>query len=452
MNPIINVGMTDQTVSFSWKTMILKTALGALLFSGAMFLAGCKTGAATAHAQPPPPVVEISEVKEQDAAIYSEFPAQTYARDLVEVRGRVDGYIEKWLFKPGQYVAAGQPLYVLDQRPYRAQVQQAEGTVRQAEGDLKFAQQQVSLQQAEANLESAKANLVKAKQDYDRLKPLVEQNAAAAQDLDSATAALRAADATVRANEANVATVKVNTSTQIQTAEGKVQTQRGALATATLNVEYGTITAPISGVAGDTLVPVGGLVNANSQQPLTSIVPLDPLWVRFKVSEAQYMQYQRQRKSSPQAEPVLELFLADDTKFPHPGHIENSLNQVDNKTGTLEIQARFPNPERVILPGQFGRVRFVSEHRSNVLMIPQRAVLQNQSIQSVYTLDKDNKIEMRAVTTGQRIGDEWIIEQGLKPGDRVVVEGLLSVRPGAVVQPRPYRGASVISQDPEKGQ
>jgi membrane fusion protein, multidrug efflux system len=399
----------------------------------------CSSKAQQPAQAPPAPTVEVVTVSAQDTPIFAEYPAQTYARDLVEVRARVDGYIEKWLFKPGQQVKAGQPLYVLDLRPYRAQVQQAQGSVRQAEADLSFAKQQVSLLQAEANLEVAKANLVKAQQDYERLKPLVAQDAAARQDLDTATAALHAAESNVRANEANVKQARLNTDTQVQSAEGRVQQQRGSLSTASLNLQYGTVRSPISGRVGDTLAPVGGLVTANSDQPLTTVVPLDPIWVRFKLSESQYLEYERVKASAKGAGPPLELFLADNTAFPHAGRIENSLNQVDPRTGTLEVQARFPNPQKVVLPGQFGRVRFQTREREGVLVVPQRAVQQNQSIQSVYTVGEGNKIEARPIKTGERVGDNWIVEQGLRPGDRVVVEGLLSVRPGVAVRPVPYK-------------
>src|ERR1035437_9736665 len=392
-------------------------------------LVGCGSkGPRKVAAQAPPPTVEIAEVAPGDADIYVEYPGQTYARDMVDVRGRVAGYIEKWLFHPGQEVTTGQPLYILDLRPFQAQVQQAQGTLHQTEADLNFAQRQVSLRQAEANLAAEQSNLVKAQQDYERLKPLVEQDAAARQDLDAAVAALRSAEASVRANQANVERTRLTTDTQVVSADGKVQAQRGTLETATLNVQYGTIRAPISGLIGDTQVPLGGLVNPNAAQPLTTIVPLDPIWVRFKVSEAQYLAFMGKKAGPVTEEPALQLLLADNSVFPPSGRVSNSLNQVDPRTGTLELQAEFPNPGHRLLPGQFGRVRYVAEHRTGVILVPQRAVQQNQSIQSVFIVGAGDKIEARPVKTGARIGDAWLIEQGLAPGDRVVVEGLLTGR------------------------
>jgi membrane fusion protein (multidrug efflux system) len=370
-----------------------------------------------------------------------EFPAQTYARDMVEVRGRVEGYLDKWLFKPGAEVDAGQVLYVLDLRPYEAAVQQAKGNLAQSEADLEFARKQVALLQAQANLASAEANLVKAQQDYDRLTPLVKADAASKQDLDAATAALKAGEANVKALKANVEQVGLQTRTQIDAMQGKVEALRGALRTAELNLQYATIRAPIAGRVGDTLVPVGGLVNPNSAQPLTTIVPLDPIWVRFKVTESDYLTWAKRGQSLPGGKLPVTLLLADQTEFPYQGHIENELNQVDPKTGTLEAQARFPNPRHTVLPGQFGRVRVQVEQRRNALLVPQKAVQQLQNMRTVYTVGPDNKVAMRIVVTGSRIGTDWVVEQGLKPGDRVIVEGQLKVRPGAVVAPQPERAA-----------
>jgi membrane fusion protein (multidrug efflux system) len=409
-------------------------AVSAVLLIVAVVSVGCNSKAQSAAGQPPPPLVEVMNVATGDVPIYSEFAAQTFARNRVEVRGRVDGYVEKWLFKPGDQVKAGQPLYVLDLRPYRAAVQQAAGNVKQTEADALFAQRQVALLQAEANLGSAEATLVKSQQDYERLKPLVEQDAAAKQDLDAATASLRAAEANVRANKANVEQNRLSTSTQIQSTEGKLQAQRGALETAQLNLGYGTITAPISGVIGDTQVPVGGIVNANSAQPLTVIVPLDPMWVRIQMSESQYLAYGRRKAG----QDGLELILADNSTFAHRGQLDSVLNQVDPRTGTLEVQARFPNPEGRLLPGQFGRVRLRTDERKDAILVPQRAVQQVQSMQTVFTVGAGNKVEAHAVKTQERVGEDWIIEQGLKPGDKVIVEGQLRIRPGMPVTPKPF--------------
>lgn len=409
------------------------------LLASVILLAGCGSSAQTmtpAGALPPPPVSFIT-VQTEDAPIYSEFAAQTYSRHQVEVRGRVEGYVEKWLFDPGQNVTAGQVLYILDLRPYRAALEQAGGNLKQAAANQSFAQRQVALLQAEANLAAAQAQLVKAQQDVKRLRPLVVQDAAAQQDLDAATAALSAAEATVRANQANVEQTRLSTATQIDAAGGQVETSRGALHTAELNLEYATIRAPISGRIGDTLVPVGGLVSPNSAQPLTTIVPLDPIWVRFQVSEAEFLDFVSGRHRTLNKLPV-ELTLTGGRVLPHRGEIADALNQVDPKTGTLELQASFPNPDHIVLPGQFGHIRIRISERKGAILVPQKAVQEIQNVQSVYTLSPANQVQARAVVTGDRAGDRWIIEQGLKPGDRVIVDGSMKVRPGMVVAPKAY--------------
>jgi membrane fusion protein (multidrug efflux system) len=411
-----------------------------LVIGACAVTSGCNSAAQNqTAAAPPPPLVVVTQVVATDVPVMSDYPAQTYARNTVEVRGRVDGYIDKWLFHPGQEVHAGDVLYVLDLRPYEAAVEQAKGNLAQSEADLEFARKQVALLQAEANLAAAQANLLKAQQDNDRLAPLVKEDAAAQQELDTAVAALHAGEATVRASQANVDQTRLSTQTQISSTGGKMDAQRGALRTAELNLEYATIRAPISGLIGDTLVPVGGLVTANAAQPLTTIVPLDPIWVRFKVTESQYLSF---KKNPTLLQSALALILADNSEFPQKGRIQNTLNQVDAKTGTLELQASFPNPQHTLLPGQFGKVRVETQLRRNVILVPQRAIQQLQSEQTVMTVGSSNVVELRAITTAERVGENWIVEQGLKPGDRVIVEGQLKVRPGARVTPRPYQSAS----------
>lgn len=397
----------------------------------------------------PPPPVSVLEVQASDVPIYSEYAAQTFARDMVEVRGRVDGYIEKRLFQVGADVRAGQTLYELDLRPYAADVDKAKGDVAQSEANLEFARKQVALIQAEANLAQAKANLAKAQQDVTRLQPLVGQEAASQQDLDNALAALDANKANVAALTASVDQTRLQTRTSIDSAAAQVESNKALLRTAQLNLGYATITAPISGRIGDSLIEVGGLVSKTAAQPLTTIVPLDPIWVRFKVSEAEYLGYQKSKDVQHNVNLPIRLVLADDSIFPQQGQIRNALNQVDLKTGTLEIQGTFPNPEHAVLPGQFGRVRLRTREAKNVIVVPQRAVQQLQSMQSVFTVGPDNKAQARNIVTGDRVGDGWIVTQGLKPGDKVIVEGVQKVRPGAPVQPSPYQVGKTASARPQ---
>src|ERR1700736_854134 len=377
------------------------TATGVLLATVGMGLMATGGGrAATKPAPPPTPEVSVIHVMGEDVATYREYPARTYARDLVEVRGRVDGYIDRRTFDIGSDVHAGQVLYVLDVRPYEAEVERARG----------------ALAQAGADLARAEGTRWRARQDVDRLEPLVKEEAAPKQDLDNALAARQAGEAAVAARKATV------------------EANRAMLRTAELNLEYATIRAPIGGRVGDSLLQVGGLVTKTSAQPLTTIVPLDPIWVRFQVSEGELPLFQ----SAHSGTVPIELFLSDGTVHPHRGHIVNTLNSVNTKTGTMEVQAMFGNPDHAVVPGQFARVRVRTAERTDALLVPQKAVQELQGQQSVLTLGPDNTVAVRGVVTGDRVDQRWIITQGLEPGEAVIVEGLQKVRPGLRVTPRPY--------------
>jgi membrane fusion protein (multidrug efflux system) len=299
-------------------------------------------------------------------------------------------------------------------------------------------------------LAQAEANLLKARQDVERLKPLVEQDAAPKQDLDNALAALQANQANVNARKAAVEQARLSTSTQIGSVGAQADANRALLQTAQLNLEYASIRAPIAGRIGDSLIQVGGIVTRNTAQPLTTIVPLDPIWVRFQVSEAQALLYQRLASGATAQSAPLQLLLADGTVHPHEGRFENTVNQVDPRTGTLEVQATFANPQHTLLPGQFGRIRVQSAEKKDAVLVPQKAVQELQGLQSVLALDQDNKVLVRAVVTSDRIGERWIVEQGLKPGDRVIVEGVQKAFPGAVMDPKPYQAPSTQA-GPEGG-
>jgi membrane fusion protein (multidrug efflux system) len=399
----------------------------------------CVKGNAQKPAGMPPASVSVVTVQPETVPIYAEYAAQTFARDAVEVRGQVDGYIKKRLFKTGSDVKAGQILYVLDLRPYEADVAKAKGDLAQSIANVAFAKQQVALIQAQADLAQAQANLLKARQDVDRLTPLVKEDAAAQQDLDNALAALKANEANVAARQANVEQTRLSTRNQLDTAAAQTEANQALLRAAQLNLEYATITAPVSGRIGDSLIQPGGLVTKNSATALTTIVPLDPVWVRFKVSEADYLNYVKMKNSEQMRSSPLQLVLADNSTFPYAGKVQNTTNQVDSKTGTLEVQATFPNPQHTLLPGQFGRVRLRSRQQQGALLVPQRSVTELQGLQSVFTVGPGNKAQARSIVTGERVGDRWIIQQGLKPGDKVIVEGIMTVRPGSPVNPQPYK-------------
>lgn len=432
----VGEGGRKMTLNYGQHRSSIAMVIGLFLAGLAGQSCGRTSGDATA---PPPPSVSVITVNLEDARIYKEYAAQTFARDMVEVRGRVDGHIEKRLFKVGSDVTAGQPLYTLDLRPYQAEVQKATGDLAHTQASREFATRQVAHLQAQADLAQAQANLLKATQDVDRLRPLVMEEAAAQQDLDNAQAALQANQANVRAKEASVQQARLSTKAQIDTTGAQVESGKAVLRSAQLNLEYAVIRAPISGRIGDSLIHVGGLVTRNSPQPLTTIVPLDVIWVRFKLSDSEYFDYQRRKEREPNGKIPLQLWLANAELYPYEGRVENTLNQVDPKTGTLEIQGTFPNPQRNILPGQFGRVRMRTEDRSNAILVPQRAVQALQGTQSVLTVGSDNKVLARSIVTGERVGERWIVIQGLRPGDRVIVEGLQKATPGSVVDPKSYR-------------
>lgn len=375
------------------------TAAGILIVAVAIGLLATTHGkAATKPAPPPPPEVSVLHVEGEDVATYREYPARTYARDLVEVRGRVDGYVDRRAFDIGSDVRAGQVLYVLDMRPYEAEVERARG----------------ALAQATADIAQAEAALLKARQDVERLEPLVKEEAAARQDLDNALAARQASEAAVVARKATV------------------EANRAILRSAELNLEYATIRAPIGGRVGDSLLQVGGLVTKTSPQPLTTIVPLDPVWVRFQVSEAELPLFESGKRGSL----AIELVLSDGSVPAVQGHLENTLNSVNTRTGTLEVQATFRNQDHTVLPGQFVRVRVRTAERRQALLVPQSAVQELQGQQSVLTVGADNIVQARAVVTGDRVDQRWIVEQGLKTGDAIVVDGLQKVRAGTRVTPR----------------
>ncbi|MEP7362400.1 MAG: efflux RND transporter periplasmic adaptor subunit [Acidobacteriota bacterium] len=414
-----------------------------LLFLAVLSVA-CGGSAREAQAKQGAPRFPVTAVIAQTKSvpIFQEFIGATFALNTVQVNSRVNGYIEKWLFRPGDFVSEGQLLYAIDQRTYRADVQKAAAELARAEAQVVFAREGVEVLRADSELAQAEASLIKAEQDVSRVRPLVAEKALPEQDLDAVLANGRVAQNNYRAREANVNQLRLTQKTQIQQAEAAVLSAKAALQLAELNLSFTEIKAPTAGRIGETKIQIGGLVSANSPEPLTLISPLDPIYVEFTVTERDYLDYTRKQLASQQATgkgvPVapLELLLADGTVYPYKGTYRYADRAVNVQTGTLKLIGDFPNPNRILLPGQFSRVRLRTGMKDGVFVVPQRAVQELQGLRQLLLLDKDDRVVARTVTATDRVGSMWVIEKGLSPGDRVIIDGLQKAFPGSQVAPK----------------
>jgi membrane fusion protein (multidrug efflux system) len=410
----------------------------AALVAAALFVAGCgeKKAAESAGDSGPAVSVVVTPVVQKTVPIYTELTARTDATESVEIRARVKAFLEKQSYEEGRMVQAGQVLFTLDKREYEAQLQQAKAQLAKAQADLAQAQERTFVDTAEANLKIALARQSKADQDVKRLKPLAEQRAVPQQDYDNALAAQEGANADVEGRKSALNTSKVNQRAAIEQAQAAVEAAKASIRQAELNVEYCTITTPISGIAGTRQVAPGNLVGQGEATLLTTVSNVNPMRVYISISEADYLMYQRLRsEGKAKGAGELELILADGSVFPQKGRIIIADRAVDLKTGTLSMVAEFPNPNAVLRPGQFGRVRLAARVSENALLIPQKAVTEMQSTKIVYVVGSDNKVALRSVTLGDRVGQDYIVTDGVKAGDRIIVEGVQKARPGSTVKP-----------------
>ncbi|HXO21140.1 MAG TPA: efflux RND transporter periplasmic adaptor subunit [Thermoanaerobaculia bacterium] len=365
------------------------TGLGALLIAAAMAVVagGCR-GTSADPPPPPPPAVVVTPAVQRDVPVQKEWIGTTEGNVNAEIRPKVEGYLLRRLYVEGAFVRAGDPLFAIDPRQFQAQLEQAQG-----------------------DLEQAQAQLAKAQQDVARFRPLVEQKAISQQELDNALSAERAAKATVDSKQA-------------------------AVHQARLNVGWTRVTSPIGGIAGAAQAQVGNLVSPSTV--LTTVSQCDPIRVLYPLSEQEYMRFQERLRKDPKAaqEPNLELVLGDGTVFPYKGRVLFEGRQVDVKTGTIQTVAVCPNPGNLLRPGQYAKVRAVTEIKKGAVLVPQRAVNELQGGYEVAVVGAGDKAEIRTVQTGERVGTLWVIESGLAPGERVVVEGFSRVKSGARVQPK----------------
>ncbi len=411
-----------------------------------VMLTGCT--AARGHspdpqaAAPPPPQVVVTEAIQHTVPVYEEDVAQTVAVTTVDLRAQIGGTLEQVLFKQGAEVRQGQLLFVIDQRPYTAALQSARAQLATASANLQQALEQVQLAQAKAQLASLQATLVNAQKQVQRDKYLVAQQALAQQQLDNDTAAADAAAANVAAQQAVVKNTALSTLVGIEQARAGVQQAQAAVTQAELNLHYTTVRAPIDGVVGLLAVDQGNLVGANGQ--LATMSSVDPIVAQFHMSEVTFLGLVKraaaiaaQTGATALTVPSFQLVLADGSTYAHPGTFRTLDRAVDPQTGTIIVQALFPNPERLLRPGMFARVRAKLQDRPNAVLVPQVAVQQVQGVKTVFVVAPDNTVSVRTITDGGPYGQFFIVLGGLRAGERVIVEGIQKARPGARVSPTP---------------
>lgn len=368
--------------------------VAALASLAAAVIPACKPSAQQAPPAAPPPSVIVAQVTQQTVPVYVENVGQTQAAATVEIRARVSGFVTEAPFKEGSRVKKGELLFKIDPKPYEAVVDQSKANVAKAE----------------ASVERAKADLV-------RLEPLVASSAISKQERDNA-----------------LTTAKV--------AEADLLAAKAALDTAELDLSYATMVAPFDGMVGARNVDVGNFISSTGQNTLLATVSvIDPMRASFNVAEQNYLRFQRRfmgdeaAQEAHSAKMEFELILSDGSVYEHKGHFEFADRALDPRTGTLKVVVSFPNGETLLRPGQFARIRAKPEEKPDAILIPQKAVMETQNLQMVLVVGEGDKVEQRPVKTEGRYNDLYIVTSGVKPGERVIVEGLQKARPGMVVKP-----------------
>lgn len=384
-----------------------------------------------------PPEVKVVQVEQRDVPIYREWVGTLDGMVNAEIRAQVGGYLLRQHYTEGSFVSQGQLLFEIDPRLYQAALDQARGELAKAEGEVTRANGQLA--QAKAQLMQAEANQGKTQLDVNRYTPLAKAKVIADQDLDNAVQANLAGKAQVEAARAGVETARA----AIVAAEAAVEAGRAAVAKARLDLGFTRITSPVDGIAGIAQAQVGNLVTPTSGM-LTMVSTVNPIKVYFTLSEQEYLSHARRDPAESDWDATnkrleLELVLADGTTYPRKGRFFVADRQVDQKTGAIRLAGIFPNPGNTLRPGQYGRVRAVARKKTGALLIPQRAVTELQGGYQVAVVGGDNKVSIRPVKVGDRVDSMWIIEDGLKPGERVVAEGTQKVGPDALVNPKPFQ-------------
>jgi len=397
----------------------------------ALLPAGCGRGHEGAAAPPPLPVAVV-EVLQKDVPVYSEWIASSDGLVNATIRAQVLGYLIAQRYKEGDLVEKGQLLFEIDPRPFQATLNQAEATEQQATAAL--SQAEATLEQSQAEVARQEALWVNAKANYDRFKELVGRGAVAKKELDDSIGAERSTYSAVAAAKANVSAAKAAIAVQ----RAAIAAARAAAEKARVDLGFTKIVAPVTGIAGIAKAQIGDLVGPPpaTMEEITTVSTVDPIKVYVPMSEQEYLAAARHGRDA--AAGSIELILADGSRHPQPGRFAFADRQVDVQTGTIKVAVLFPNPGNVLRPGQFARVRAQRSMKTGALLVPQRAVMELQGSYQVALVGADQKVDIRPVKVGQQVDGLWVIDEGLHPGDRVVVEGLQKVRPGMVVTATPY--------------
>ncbi len=397
----------------------MPSRLRGLLGLLAVLLVSCKKEAAAPPA-PPPAKVEFTSVEKRDVPVIREWVATMDGSSNAQIKAQVQGYLQKRTYVEGSYVRKGAILFEIDPRPFQAALNRSKGQVEQALGNVR---------RAEGDFHAAEAELGKTDLDVKRFTPLAKSAAISQQELDNAIQANLASRASVEASKAS-----------IEAAKSAVESARSQVEELELQLAFTNITAPIDGIVGIAQAQVGDLVSPASGA-LAVISTVDPIKAYFTVPEQQYIEYNRALEVGARRAPEdirFELVLADGSVFPRTGRFLAVDREVDVTTGSIRLAALFPNPGRLLRPGAFGRIRASVNVEKDMAVIPQRAVTELQGSYMVAVIGADNKISIRPVKMGERIGSDWVVREGLRPGDRVVAEGTQKIRDGATVNPVPF--------------
>jgi len=425
-------------------SILAAPALAAL----ALVLGGCgKDATKTQAAAPPPATVVVADVVQKTVPIYNEFVGQTKAYETVELRARVEGVLQKINFTEGTPVRKGELLMTIDKRPFEAAVQSAQATLAKAQSDLAQARQRTDVIKAQAELASVQAVHSKTEQDLRRIRPLAQEKAVTELELDAAVAAEKSSQANVDAAKANLTNLEGSVKYTIERAAAEVSAAQARLIQAQLDLGYCDIYAPINGIIGFKNVDQGNLVGRGDATLLATVSSSDPLLVDFSLSEVDYLDLTDPGRAGRTKGGRIELILSNDSIHPYPGTLRVVDRKVDPTTGTLKVQVSFPNPGSYLRPGQFARIRAQVASRDNAIVVPQRAIQELQGAKTVMVVDTQNKVSVRTVSVGEKSGDEIIITDGVKPGERVIVEGMQKVKPGSEVVPT----AGESKEIPEQG-